>query len=128
MFQLVLTEKLRNHLADVAKGDASALTVHGAEMMRMAMLPTYSQSADADNSAIFHGREVRQVPSAAGGMNFVLQLCHTEDDPEGWTPQEVEDYAGWLPDSFRTWRNADRLASEGVDAYRTKFGSKAYGL
>jgi len=128
MFQLVLTDKLRDHLARVAESGGAVPVVHDASTPRMFLVPGYTKSADADNVVTFHGREVRQVPTAAGGMNFVLQLSHTEDDPEGWTKEEVADYAGWLPDSSRTWRNADDLAKEGVEAYRTKFGEKAFGL
>ena len=55
---------------------------------RMFMTPGYSQDADADNVRIFHGREIRQVPHASGGMGFVLQLSMAEGDPEGWTPED----------------------------------------
>ena len=47
----------------------------------MFMTPGYSQDANADNVQIFHGREIRQVPHAAGGMGFVLQLSMAKDDP-----------------------------------------------
>jgi hypothetical protein len=55
---------------------------------RMFMTPGYSQDAHADNVKVFHGREIRQVPNAAGGMGFVLQLSMAEGDPEGWTAED----------------------------------------
>ena len=54
----------------------------------MFMTPGYSQDAHADNVKVFHGREIRQVPNAAGGMGFVLQLSMAEGDPEGWTAED----------------------------------------
>ncbi len=39
--------------------------------------------------------ELWQVPDAAGGMGFVLQLSHAGDDPEGWSAQERSTYDGW---------------------------------
>ena len=75
MFQLVLSDKLRSHLADVAKSDAagSQPVVYDAKTNRMAKMPGYTKNASADNIHIFHGREVRQVPSAAGGFGFGLE-------------------------------------------------------
>lgn len=80
----------------------------------------------ADDVSIFHGREIRQVPGASGGMGFVLQLAMA-DDPEGWTAEEVEDYDGWGHDSGRPWRDAGRWEKEGVDV-KGKFGERAFGL
>ena len=40
----------------------------------MSQIPDYAKNGDADNARLFHGREIRQVPDAAGGMGFVLQL------------------------------------------------------
>ena len=132
MFQLVLTDKLRSHLAQTAQGDDENGTnqpvAWSAEKRRMAMLPDYIQDASADNVGIFHGREVRRVPSAAGGMGFVLQLSFAGEDPEGWTPQEVDEYSGWLSDQQRRWRAGDLLESEGVEGFKEKFGPEAFTL
>ena len=93
------------------------------------MIPGYQQSSDADNVAIFHGREVRGVRGAAGGMNFVLHLSDTdEEDPEGWSLEERRDYNGWRHDSGRPWRKLEQWEAEGVSEFREKVGSKAYGL
>ena len=92
------------------------------------MTPGYSQDANADNVQIFHGREIRQVPHAAGGMGFVLQLSMAKDDPEGWTPEEVNEYDGWGHDSGRNWRNVDRWEQEGFKDVKNKFGDRAFGL
>ena len=43
--------------------------------------PGYEKSSRADNAYIFHGRELRGVPEANGGMGFVLQLGYA--DPTG---------------------------------------------
>ena len=75
LFQLVLTDKLRAHLADVAQGgraDARQPFIFDASTTRMAKMPEYSQTAAADNVMLFHGREVRQAVGAAGGMRYVL--------------------------------------------------------
>ena len=100
MLQLVLSDKLRSHLARVAEGgadDARQPVAFAAAADRMAKIPSYSRSAGADNSKVFHGREVRQVEKAAGGMGFVIHLTHTDDDAEGWTAQERAGYDGWAP-------------------------------
>ena len=68
---------------------------------------------------IFHGREIRRVPDAAGGMNFVLQLSHTDDDADGWTPQERAGYDGWGHDSGRQWRTGEMLEGEGFKTFRS---------
>eukprot|EP00931_Biecheleriopsis_adriatica_P076589 TRINITY_DN50282_c0_g1_i1.p1 TRINITY_DN50282_c0_g1~~TRINITY_DN50282_c0_g1_i1.p1 ORF type:complete len:270 (+),score=32.38 TRINITY_DN50282_c0_g1_i1:77-886(+) len=128
MFQLALSEKLRSHLAQVAKGDGLQPVVFDKSMMRMAQIPDYSQTANADNVQIFHGREIRQVPDAAGGMGFVLQLALAEEDPEGWTQAEVESYNGWEHDSRRKWRNGEILESEGFKTFKSKFGDEAFTL
>ena len=70
MFQLVLSEKLRSHLANVAaKGiDQQQPVVFDAATNRMARMPGYRQDAKADNVKVFHGREVRQgTPRGAKG-------------------------------------------------------------
>jgi hypothetical protein len=130
MFQLVLSERLRSRLVGVAatsSGEPSQPVVFDARNTRMSQTPGYSTTADADNVKIFHGREVRQVPDAAGGMGFVLHLSDTEEDPEGWSPQEIADYNGWRHDSGRPWRNMQLWESEGAKL-REKFGEAAFGL
>lgn len=129
LFQLVLSDKLRSHLVRAAAGDGEQPVLYESPINRMAKIPGHTKSAEADNVHIFHGREVRQVPDAAGGMGFVLQLTLAgEDDPEGWTPQEVAGYDGWGHDSSRTWRKGDRLEDEGYQTFRNTFGGAAYTL
>ena len=137
LFQLSLTDALRNHLATVAKegaGDAARQpAIFSAATDAIAKMPGYSKSGAADNVSVFHGREVRQVPDAAGGMHFVLQLSLAGGgglaaDPEGWTAPELEGYDGWGHDSSRTWRNGERLEAEGVRGFRSKFGPTAFTL
>jgi hypothetical protein len=128
MFQLVLSEKLRGHLERVAAGDGTQPLIHNGAINRMSLLPGYTKTADADNVCLFHGREVRNVPSAAGGMNFVLHLSHTDDDPEGWTQLERAGYDGWGHDATRQWRDGAMLEAEGFVNFRAKFGPKAFAL
>lgn len=89
MFQLVLTDKLRKHLQTVAGSGESQPVVFDADTLRMSNMGGYEKSAFADNRRLFHGREVRQVPQAEGGMGFVLQLSFAgpdeDKDAEGWT-------------------------------------------
>ena len=61
-------------------------------------------------------------------MGFVLQLVHSDKDPEGWTPQEVATYDGWGHDAGRVWRTSDRLESEGYNRFKESFGSEAFTL
>mmetsp|Transcript_5459 Transcript_5459/g.8883 ORF Transcript_5459/g.8883 Transcript_5459/m.8883 type:complete len:297 (-) Transcript_5459:10-900(-) len=128
MFQLVLTDKLRDDLVKVAEAEDQQPVVFDKTMVRMANTPEYSRSAHADNMKAFHGREIRQVRDAAGGMGFVLQLSSPEDDPDGWTQAEVSGYDGWKHDSGRQWRNARRHAYEGHDSFKTRFGGDAFSL
>ena len=131
MFQLVLTDKLRGHLAEVAaKGpdDPAQPVLFDKSKDRLAKIDGYSRGAAADNIQVFHGREIRSVPTAAGGFGFVLQLSHASEDPEGWTPQEVAGYDGWGHDSGRQWRNVPILESEGFGAFKTLFGPDAFCL
>lgn len=132
MFQLSLSPKLRAHLELVAKDDSQKglrPVIFDASKDRLAKTPGYTKTADADNVCIFHGREVRQVAKAAGGMGCVLHLCLANTaDPEGWTKQEVGDYNGWAHDSRRPWRQADQLEQEGFEGFRNKFGQKAFAL
>ena len=126
MFQLILSDKLREHLAS---GNAQKPVVFDADAGRMARIPGYSRTAEADNAKIFHGREVRQVPTATGGMGFAIHLSKAgEDDPEGWTAPEVAGYDGWAHDAGRIWRTGETLEKEGFAGFRTKFGDKAYTL
>lgn len=130
LFQLVLSEKLRDHLVKVSAGDNDAQPViFDATKPRMHQIANYEQSATADNIRTFHGREIRKVPDAAGGMNFVLQLSLANgDDPEGWTPQELEGYDGWGHDSGRVWRAGNRLEDEGFASFKERFGPEAFAL
>jgi hypothetical protein len=128
MFQLVLSDALRSHLADVAKNGGD-VTLYDASKARMASIPDYSKSAFADNMKLFHGREVRKVPTASGGMGFVLQLSLADgDDPEGWTPQEIAGYDGWGHDVSRVWRTGEMLESEGYKSFQSTFGPSAFTL
>ena len=133
LFQLVLSPSLRRYLAAIPAGDPQQPVVYGTEYTKMLRLPGYTRDAAADGVNIFHGREVRAVPHAAGGMSFILHLSDSGrdgrgDDPEGWTPQEVEGYDGWGHDGGRTWRNGRRLEEEGFATFRSKFGATAYTL
>ena len=94
----------------------------------MSNIEGYTKNADADNIRIFHGRELRQVPDAEGGMGFVLQLSFSDDDPEGWSKEEIETYDGWGHDSGRTWRKADIYEKEGFKTFKKMYGPKAFGL
>ena len=130
MFQLVLSDKLRTHLEGIANdADAGQPIVHAKDKFRMEKIPGYFKNEQADNLEVFHGRELRSVPDAAGGMNFVLQLSLANaDDPEGWTKDEQERYDGWGHDSGREWRKADQYEREGFATFSDKFGPQAYGL
>jgi hypothetical protein len=127
LFQLVLSDKLRGDLlAQAEKGEAPV--IYGANFNFMNKIPTYKESAEADEINVFHGREVRKVEKAAGGMGFVLHLSSSKDDPEGWSSQEIKEYNGWAHDSGRKWRKASEHAAEGNELYRQKFGPAAFGL
>ena len=126
MFQLVLSDKLRSRLADAAKGVGQQPVVFSE--LRMMDTPGYSQSAEADNVRVFHGREVRSVADAAGGMGMALHLSDTDEDPEGWSAEERADYDGWGHDSGRPWRNVERWEGEGFVGAKAKFGAEAFGL
>ena len=144
LFQLVLTDQLKDHLVKVATTTGSSNSdsqqqqqpiIFDASKARMAKTHQYEQSAQADNVAIFHGREIRQVPDAAGGMGMVLQLSLASNndngnrhDPQGWTPQEIQRYDGWGHDSGREWRKAPQLQEEGFTSFSNQFGPSAYSL
>ena len=159
MFQLVITDALKDHLlsasfqqndadddddTDTAKEDVMVYQ----QTPRMHLTPEYQRSSAADNIKYFHGREIRNVPDAAGGMGMVLQLSlapvstttattattrtrtkkQEEVDPEGWTSQEIARYDGWGHDSSREWRQGEQLVDEGYTTFREKYGPKAYAL
>lgn len=131
MFQLVLSEKLYDYLANVATAEEGKQqpVIYDSSKVRMFQLPGYSKSAEADNIRIFHGRELRKVPNAAGGFGFVLHLSlANSDDPEGWSPQEISTYDGWAHDVGRQWRKAADYQEEGFQNFTKKFGTKAFGL
>ena len=132
MFGLVLSDALRAHLTEVAargSADVAQPKVYGADTWRMEQRPGYTRDASADNVAVFHGREVRRVPNAAGGMGFVIHLSLANGtDIEGWTGEEIDEYAGWLSDRQRRWRDGPLLESEGFETFRTKFGPDAFTL
>jgi hypothetical protein len=129
MFQLMLSEKLRDHLVGVSAGNGEQPKIVDASKSRMFNIADYKKSADADNVSIFHGRELRQIPSAAGGFGFVLQLSMAnENDPDGWSSEEIGTYDGWGHDSGRKWRKALDYEAEGFKDFKQKFGEKAFGL
>jgi len=131
MFQLVLSEKLRDHLKTVIQDEhfERQPVIFDASRTRMSDIPDHKRDAYADNIRLFHGREIRKVDNASGGMGFVLQLSlANENDSEGWTEQEVQGYDGWGADSGRVWRKGDRLEEEGFDSFMKTFGSSAYAL
>mmetsp|Transcript_123877 Transcript_123877/g.264024 ORF Transcript_123877/g.264024 Transcript_123877/m.264024 type:complete len:207 (-) Transcript_123877:180-800(-) len=132
MFQLSLSPKLREHLAQVAQSESATgqqPVIRDAFMDRLGKTPGYAKTADADNVLIFHGREVRQVANATGGGGCVLQLCMANAaDPEGWTRQEIGDYNGWAHDTSRPWRKGQQLEREGFQGFKSKFGEAAYTL
>jgi len=136
MFQLVLTDKLREYLIDAAASYEKPQQpfIFDSDKLRMFQVPNYDKSASADNIKIFHGREIRKVPNAEGDMGFVLQLslANTSDDDvkdsQGWTEGEVSGYDGWAHDVGRTWRDGDRLVKEGFTTFQQQFGKDAFTL
>jgi hypothetical protein len=138
MFQLVLSKRLKKHLKHVVDTNTLSLqpVVQDASIRKMQHMPNYSQSSMVDNVHYFHGREIRNVKDAAGGMGFVLYLSHFDgeddecsiEDNEGWSKEERKDYNGWGHDSNRPWRNLEKWESEGVRGFRDQFGSSVYGL
>jgi len=139
MFQLVLTDMLRDHLVKVAegegKGDTSTSTsasqpeIYDASHPRMFNIPNYAQNAEADNQILFHGRELRSIPHAEGGFGFVLQLSMANNnDPEGWSNEEISEYDGWGHDAGRKWRKTNDYENEGFVKFKEMFGQKAFGL
>jgi len=138
MFQLVLTDALQTHLQKVAQDQDNhrqPVTVYDATHYRMHQIPDYQQNAEADNCHVFHGREIRNVPHAAGGMGMVLQLSYSSSpnqenvvDPQGWTTAEIQGYNGWKHDGGREWREGQQWAAEGYESFGAEFGPQAFGL
>jgi len=135
MFQLMLSNTLRDYLVKVAGNTTTEQqqqqqpVVFDSSKSRMFQVPDYSKSADADNVRIFHGRELRKIPDVAGGFGFVLHLSMAnEDDPEGWSKEEISTYDGWGSDVGRQWRKANDYESEGFVGFKEKFGTEAFGL
>jgi len=156
MFQLVLSEKLKSHLETVASELSDQPVIHPASQPLMSRVPNYQKSAYADNISIFHGRELRKIPTANGGMGFVLQLSYADPsgvtaavdessgslagkgadtswsgkavDPQGWSLEEISTYDGWRNDSFRQWRNGPAYEAEGFNSFSEQFGKDAFGL
>lgn len=155
MFQLVLSDKLKSHLETVKTNQQQQPIVHPASQPLMSRIPNYQKSAHANNISIFHGRELRQIPTANGGMGFVLQLSYADPagvastadsdvasagkgaeagwdgrplDPQGWSSAEIATYDGWRGDSFRKWRKGVQYESEGFATFAEEFGSDAFGL
>ncbi len=158
MFQLVLSEKLQNHLQSVAsdssdEGKQKQPVIHPASQSLMARTPEYKKSSYADNIVSFHGRELRKIPTANGGMGFVLQLSYADPsgtledvsslaagkgadaawngtpvDPQGWSKEEIATYDGWRSDQFRQWRKCSMYEDEGYSTFGNEFGNEAFGL
>merc|ERR1712054_453973 len=129
-FQFQLSDMLRQHLARVAKDDnRKQPLIFDRRKDRLAKIPNYTRSAKADNVTVFHGREVRKVPTANGGMGLVLLLSLANTaDPQGWTNAEEHDYNGWAHDSKRPWRDGWALECDGFKGFDTQFGEDAFAL
>ncbi|KAL7497546.1 hypothetical protein ACHAWT_006456 [Skeletonema menzelii] len=159
MFQLVLSEKLQTHLKSVAadssnEGMQKQPIIHPASQSLMSRTPEYKKSSYADNILSFHGRELRKIPTANGGMGFVLQLSYADPsatlgevsssstagkgadaawngkpvDPQGWSKEEIATYDGWRSDQFRQWRKCSMYEEEGYRTFGEEFGNEAFGL
>lgn len=125
MFQLMLTDALREYLSTTKEQPV----IFDSSKPRMSNTPDYVRTSFADNVKWFHGREIRQVPTAEGGMGLVLQLSLADgNDPQGWTEGEIQGYDGWGHDSGRDWRTSDRLVKEGYVAFQEDFGKDAFTL
>lgn len=129
-FGLSFTRKLRERLEKMASDEGGEnVIVQESNVGRMYMMDGYEQSAHADNVSLFHGREVRRVSTFGEKSGMMIQLSlANEDDEEGWTKQEIEEYSGWLSDQQRRWRDGDALESEGVANFKSKYGQEAYTL
>lgn len=152
MFQLILSDKLKSHLETVATDNQQKQPIlHPASQPLLSRTPNYTKSANANNISIFHGRELRQIPTANGGMGFVLQLSYADPDgvespdvpggkgadagwngravdSQGWSSEEIATYDGWRGDSFRKWRKGPMYEEEGFGSFSKEFGNDAFGL
>lgn len=90
IFQFVLTDKLIAHLEPIASLEHQQPIIHPVSQSLMSRISNYNKSSHADNRSIFHGREIRKVSNANGGMGFVLQLS-CADDYHGDDNDEEED-------------------------------------
>jgi hypothetical protein len=86
MFQLVLSDRLRSHLDDVASSPPAEASgrqpvIRLSSQSLMNRVPDYRRSYRADNVSTFHGREWRGITNANGGMGLLLQLSYA--DPSG---------------------------------------------
>jgi hypothetical protein len=82
IFQFVLTDKLIAHLEPIASSptlEQQQPIIHPASQSLMSRVYNFNKSSYADNRSIFHGREIRKVSNARGGMGFVLQLSCADD-------------------------------------------------
>jgi hypothetical protein len=135
MFGVSLSPRLREHLSAIAAagpGDPRQPFIYDKEVRRMNQRPEgHDLDANADNVKLFHGREVRQVSTNAGGgssMLIHLSLAGDASDVEGWTKEEMDEYAGWLSDRQRRWRNGELLKNEGFETFNERFGDAAFTL
>ena len=82
MFQLVITDALKDHLlsASFQQNDADDTDTDTAkedvmvyqQTPRMHLTPEYQRSSAADNVKYFHGREIRNVPFAGDGYDLTI--------------------------------------------------------
>jgi hypothetical protein len=129
MFQLMISDKLHEHLSTVASGEGIQPKIFDASKARMSQIPGYSKTGEVGNAQLFHGREIRKVTGAEGGFGFVLQLSLANaDDPEGWSKEEINGYDGWEHDVQRKWRAANDYEAEGFKEFKQMFGADAFGL
>lgn len=136
MFGVSLSPRLKEHLAAVAAGgdeDLRQPVVYDKNVRRMSQRPEgHDLNAFADNAVLFHGREVRSARDAAGGGGMLIHLSFAGgekgEDVEGWTREETDEYAGWLSDRQRRWRQGAILKSEGFSTFADRFGQDAFCL
>jgi len=50
------------------------------------------------------------------------------NDPEGWSNEEISEYDGWGHDAGRKSRKANDYENEGFRKFKEMFGQKAFGL
>ena len=112
MFQLVLSDKLKSHLQTVATSSKDNQQqqqpiIHPSSQQLMNRIPNYSKSSYADNISIFHGRELRNIPKANGGMNFVLQLSYADDNDSIIVDESLAKDAGKGADGLWNGKSVD---------------------